>query len=165
MIVGLAECGFLQVVHCNHASILQNYGDMGPRRLWDHYLHFLRGHVDNEGSVDNEYRQPARKMTAPDQWEFVSEARVFHLLDHLRPTAAGLDNIPAWFLRLGAPVFAAPIANLFNRSIVSGVVPQQRKAAVITPIPKVSQLLQPGDFRPISLTPIMSRVLEGKCTI
>ena len=32
----------------------------------------------------------------------------------LRPTAAGLDCIPAWFLRLGAHVLAAPVANLFN---------------------------------------------------
>jgi len=33
--------------------------------------------------------------------------------DKLRPTAAGLDGIPAWFLRLAAPVFAAAIAQLF----------------------------------------------------
>jgi len=70
-------------------------GNLTAKSINDHYASI---------SVDNEYRQPARKLTAPDQWEFVSEARVFHLLNKLQPTAAGLDNIPAWFLRLGASV-------------------------------------------------------------
>ena len=57
-----------------------------------------------------------------------------------------------------------PVANVFNLSIAAGVVPQQWKAAVITPIPKVSQPSQPSDFRPISITPIVSRVME-KCVV
>jgi len=47
------------------------------------------------------------------------------MLDCLKPTATGLDKLPAWFLRLGAPVFAAPLALLFNQSINCGIVPQQ----------------------------------------
>jgi len=46
-------------------------------------------------------------------------------LDHLKPTATGLDGIPAWFLRVGAPAFAAPLATLLNQSTSTGVVPQQ----------------------------------------
>ena len=49
------------------------------------------------------------------------------MLDTLKPTAAGLDAIPAWFLRVGAPVFAAPLAELFNESIAAGIVPWQWK--------------------------------------
>jgi len=30
--IGLGICGFLLVVHCNHASILHRYGDIGPQR-------------------------------------------------------------------------------------------------------------------------------------
>jgi len=32
---------------------------------------------------------------------------MFNILDKLRPTTSGLDQLPAWFLRLGAPVFTA----------------------------------------------------------
>jgi len=81
---------------------------------------------------------------------------VFRILDTLRPTATGLDAIAAWFLRLGAPVFAAPIAQLFNQSISNIVVPRQWKTAVITPVPKVSKPVQPSDYRPISTTPFLS---------
>jgi len=58
------------------------------------------------------------------------------MLDHLKPTAAGLDMLAAWFLRLGAPAFADPLPQLFNQSLVSETVPQQRKKACVTSIPK-----------------------------
>jgi len=82
------------------------------------------------------------------------------MLDCLKPTATGLDKLPAWFLRLGAPVFAAPLALLFNQSINCGIVPQQWKEACITPIPKVALPTVASDYRPISITSVLSRMLE-----
>ena len=40
------------------------------------------------------------------------------------------------------------------------IVPVQWKQAVITPLPKINKPLSCSDFRPISLTPILSRLLE-----
>jgi len=34
--IGLGICGFLSVVHCNHASNLHGYGDTEPQRFWGH---------------------------------------------------------------------------------------------------------------------------------
>jgi len=76
-----------------------------------------------------------------------------------RPTATGIDQIPAWFLRLGAFVFATLLARLFHQSLTSAV-PRQWKTAVITPIPKIATPALPSDFRPISITPVLSRLLE-----
>ena len=90
----------------------------------------------------------------------MSEMEVFQMLDRLKATATGLGGIPAWFLRLGAPVLAAPIAQLFNQSITAGVVPSQWKTAIITPVPKVKQPMHSADFRPISITPVLSRTFE-----
>jgi hypothetical protein len=42
----------------------------------------------------------------------------------------------------------------------SGVLPRQWLSAVITPIPKVPSPSSLSDFRPISVTPILSRVVE-----
>ena len=36
----------------------------------------------------------------------------------------GLDAVPAWFLQLGAPGFAASLATLLNQSISANVLPQ-----------------------------------------
>jgi hypothetical protein len=40
------------------------------------------------------------------------------------------------------------------------MVPNQWKAACIVPVPKIPQPIEPADYRPISVTPILSRCLE-----
>jgi len=90
------------------------------------------------------YQPTQVKLTAAPRDSLISEVYVVQLLD--TPTATGLDGIPAWFLRLGAPVFATPLARLFNQTIMEGTVPQQWKTAAITPIPKVPRPTKPSEF-------------------
>src|ERR1051325_8555365 len=85
---------------------------------------------------------------------------MFYLLDHLKPTAMGLDNLLSWFLRLSASFISLPVATLFNMSLNASIVPAQWKQALIVPIPKIPALIAPVDFRPISITPILSRLME-----
>jgi len=97
-----------------------------------------------------------------DEYPF-TEYRVFplfQLLDNLRSTATGLDELPAWFLRLGAPILAKPITSLFNQSIICSTVPAQWKRAYIRPVNKIAVPKVPADFRPISITPVLSRMME-----
>jgi len=88
-------------------------------------------------STDCDYRAPRSKHTVVGQISSITEMDTFQILNTLRPTATGLGGIPAWFLRIGAPVFAVPLAQLFNQSVVEGALPSQWRTAVITPIPKV----------------------------
>ena len=85
---------------------------------------------------------------------------MFEILDKLRNTATGMDLLPAWFLRLGAPVFCGPLARLFNKSIAYSTVPKQWKLASITPVPKTATTQEHADVRPISITPVLSRTFE-----
>jgi len=78
----------------------------------------------------------------------------------LKPTATGLDGLPAWYLRIGAPVFYKPLAFLFNQSVASSTVPTQWKHAYICPVPKVPQPRSHNEFRPISITPVLTRIIE-----
>ena len=111
-------------------------------------------------STDMSYQPTQVKLTAAPRDSLISEVYVFRQLDTLKPTATGLDGIPAWFLRLGAPIFAAPLARLFNQTIMEGTEPQQWKTASITPIPKVPRPTKPSEFRPMSVTQVLSRSLE-----
>lgn len=63
-------------------------------------------------------------------------------------------------MKIGAPLFAAPIADVINLSLSTSVVPKQWKAAYILPVPKLSVPMSPADYRPISITPILSRITE-----
>jgi len=79
-------------------------------------------------STDPSYTVPVAKLTtAPENQDYFSEWVVFKALDTLRPTATGLDLLPAWFLRLGAPAFYKPLTYLFNKSTATSTVPLQWK--------------------------------------
>ena len=113
-------------------------------------------------STDTHYETPGIKSTANNAHvsSHITEWRVFRLLDGLKKTSAGLDKIPAWFLKIGAPFLAAHIAYLMNLSLSTNVIPNQWKTACILPIPKTAAPLAPSDYRPISITPILSRITE-----
>ena len=85
---------------------------------------------------------------------------MFNRLDKLKVTATGLDGLPAWYLRLGAPFFSKQITKLLNSSLMESWVPSQWKRAYIRPIQKVKTPIGPSDFRPISITLVLSRLLE-----
>ena len=53
-------------------------------------------------STDANYTAPSVKATAntSSAVTHITNLRLFKVLDSLRPTATGLDNIPAWFLRI-----------------------------------------------------------------
>ena len=81
-------------------------------------------------STDSQYSISVHKtLTTPITDHHVTDWEVFKLLDKLRPTATGLDLIPAWFLRLAAPVLCKPLSRLFNLSVSTGIVPLQWKQA------------------------------------
>ena len=111
-------------------------------------------------SSDTHYSEPAKKHSATQGGVFVTEIQLFNLLDTLHHTAEGLDGLPAWFLRLAAPVYTTPLAYLINQSVLSAAVPLQWKTAVIKPVPKIHHPQEPADFRPISIAPILSRMVE-----
>src|SRR6218665_619441 len=111
-------------------------------------------------SHDPQYQSPVKKCTVTKNKSLVTESLMFKMLDSLHHTAEGADGIPARFLRLAAPVLAGPLAHLVNLSLNTATVPKQWKTAVIRPVPKVSQPKVPADYRPISIVPVLARMVE-----
>ena len=126
----------LEVIKGSAISDGDQIDGLTAQSLNDHYANI---------SIDNGYLAPRPKLTAFDGLTRITEMTVFRMLDTLHPTATGLDRTPAWFLRLGAPVFAAPLARLFDQSLATGVVPHHWKTAVISPIPKTATPTQLGE--------------------
>ena len=59
------------------------------------------------------------------------------------------------------PVVALPLSHIFNRSILSGVVPKELKIARVTPVfKKGGNLTDVNYYRPISLISSFSKILE-----
>ena len=74
--------------------------------------------------------------------------------------AQGPDKIPTIILKQKAQALAPSITNIFNSSLEQGIVPDKWKKANIIPVHKKGSKLQATNYRPISLLPTLSKVLE-----
>ena len=74
--------------------------------------------------------------------------------------AAGPDGIPGRVLRACAGELAGVLTDLFNLSLARAVVPACFKSTTIVPVPKSSTPACLNDYRPVALTPIISKCLE-----
>ena len=91
----------------------------------------------------------------------VSEDFIYKELLKLNPTkSTGLDEIPARFIRDGACILKVPICYIVNQSIFSGIVPDDMKVARVKPLYKKNSPLEVGNYRPVSILSIVSKILE-----
>jgi len=87
---------------------------------------------------------------------------VFKHLSKLKPNSSGgPDGLPALFLKNLAPSLSFPLSILFSSSFALGELPDVWKMATVTPIFKKGQSCDPGNYRPISLTCILCKVMES----
>ena len=83
------------------------------------------------------------------------------MLRFMNCSSPGMDGISSWFFfRNCSYEIADVVTHILNLSFSHGVVPQQWRCAVVTPVPKVPKPRAISDFRPISVTPLLSRVAE-----
>ena len=91
----------------------------------------------------------------------ISVEETQHMLSSLTPRKApGIDNITADMLRLLSTLIAPSVTLLFNHILQLGQLPREWKTSVIVPIPKNKDKHLLSCYRPISLLPIISKVLE-----
>ncbi|XP_072048705.1 uncharacterized protein [Amphiura filiformis] len=86
---------------------------------------------------------------------------VRNLLAKVKPfSASGPDNIPAYLLKEGANELAPALTLLFEASLHQGKIPLQWKSADVSPIFKKGDKHKPENYRPISLTSIICKLME-----
>jgi hypothetical protein len=90
----------------------------------------------------------------------IADYEVERMLRLLKNTAPGNDDIPCWVFKSCSYELAGMVADIINSSFLAGVVPSSWLTSIVTPIPKVSNPKDLSDYRPISVTPILSRLTE-----
>ena len=102
---------------------------------------------------------PSHQSNEPPWCPLLSPYEVHQLLSKLSIKGCGSDNLPSILLKYGADSLCNPICHLFNLSIIQKQVPLKWKLSKVIPIPKV-QNPTISQFRPISLLPIVFKILE-----
>ena len=74
--------------------------------------------------------------------------------------ATGHDGIPMRFVKLCGSFLAHPLRVLINRSLSSSIVPSEWKKAIVIPLLKSKENRQLNNYRPISVLPALSKLLE-----
>ena len=91
----------------------------------------------------------------------ITDTGVAKLLVDINPTkASGPDEIPCRLLKELAHELAPVFASLFRQSIHTGDLPSSWLHAWITPVFKKGSRCEPENYRPVSLTCVMCKLLE-----
>ena len=97
----------------------------------------------------------------PFHLSITSQEEVFKIIQNIDISkAAGIDNLSGKFLKDGAEILAKPLSEICNLSITSRTFPNACKVAKLKPIFKKGKKTDPSNYRPISLLPLISKVLE-----
>ena len=124
--------------------------DFEVQQLANHFSSFfIEEHTDFSLNFENLHSRPIQ----------IKLNDVLNILGSLKKGSSGPDCVPFWIFRDFRHLLAPSILRICQLSLDSCSVPQCFKEAIVSPIPKCSQPTI-HDFRPISLLPVMSKVLE-----
>ncbi len=102
-----------------------------------------------------------RDITSPFETPDITTEQVRKQLQALDTSKAmGPDGVHPRVLRELSSVLAIPLRIIFQTSMRTGIVPQSWKEANVTPIFKKGERAHPSNYRPVSLTSIVCKVME-----
>lgn len=90
----------------------------------------------------------------------VSKESIEEIMSNLKSGSPGCDGINLKMLAYITPHLSDYITFIINKSLSTGMFPSRWKLAHVVPIPKLSNPSQLNDFRPISILPLLSKILE-----
>ncbi|KAI4889033.1 hypothetical protein NFI96_004409 [Prochilodus magdalenae] len=166
--------------HCYRQRIEEHFSSFDPRRMWQgiqtltdykprstvlanncaslpdelnhFYARFDRGNKVVSSKTDPPLHDHPLTLSTLDVHRMLSRVNV--------RSAASPDKVPGRVLRACAHERSGVFGHIFNLSLAQAAVPTIFKTATIVPVPKHPTASAPNDFRPVALTPIISKCFE-----
>ena len=155
--------------------------ELGPKKLWQNVRklglmdskHCVGSTNFNSTDLNNHFTNinpilPNALNRNYDDWHChssfsfnqISIEDIVKSVNRISSNAVGNDGIPIKFIKMLLPVLSPILSHVFNHMIMSSTFPSSWKIGHIVPVAKVSAPTTVNDFRPISLLPSLSKVLE-----
>ena len=110
---------------------------------------------------DSPFSEASNKLEVTFDLEPVSVEFVINEVHKMNSSkATGDDDISCRLLKLACPIIAQSLTKIINLSIVKGYVPYLWKSAKVLPLYKSGDHSCLGNYRPISVLPVVSKILE-----
>ena len=94
----------------------------------------------------------------------VSITEIKEIINDLKNTATGYDDISAIILKLAVEYVVNPLGYICNLSFTEGIFPDQLKAANVIQLYISDDPMQFNHYRPVSLLCVLSQFLRRWCT-
>ena len=138
----------------NHKDIAEGFNEyfsnIGPN---------LASNIDSSSYNFETHVKNAKSEFAAFQHVTVSHvSRLLHGLSSNKAT--GIDKISCKIIKLAAPVISDSLTLIFNRAIALSAFPDEWKVARVIRLYKSGQRNIPGNYRPISVLPAISKIME-----
>ena len=130
-------------------SSLQSSAMSITGKIWKHRDHITLRHKVNLDNHTFKFRK-------------VSVGEIIKSVKKLHPSKAyGPDQIPPSFVKDGINEICKPLEYLINMSLTTSTFPSVEKSARVKPIYKSDKRSMMNNYRPISILPVFSKVIES----
>ena len=89
-----------------------------------------------------------------------SEEEIRNIIKLLKNDSSGWDKISAKIIKISCSALLKPLCHIFNLSLFTGVFPDELKLAKVVPLYKAGDARKFSNYRPVSVLPVFSKVLE-----
>lgn len=146
-------------------ALINNQNDVC--QIFNDFFANVAKDIGNDSTVVDEYHPSIMKIkeNISDDvrlvFEPVGEKYVSRQLDALDiRKATGHDGISAKLLKNAKPSIVKHVTSIINKSLTTAVFPETLKIAQVVPIHKKNSTLDKGNYRPVSILPVMSKLFE-----
>ena len=102
-----------------------------------------------------------KSISSHFEFDFVTPEFVFDEICKMGDNkSTGLDNLNIRLLKLAAPIICDSLSYICNLSLSTSAFPSAWKKAKVTPIFKDGDKSDVNNYRPISVLPVISKIIE-----
>ena len=112
-------------------------------------------HSNNNNSISN-----IHSISNSLFFRNISENEINRLIQNMKNKSSPISTYPVKVLKYISKIISPILASIVNKSLGNGIFPEQFKVARVIPLYKGGDKSTTGNYRPISVLPILSKVFE-----